>query len=440
MLYTGNRLKRVTDTALAFNNGFEFTDGVHEAIEWEYDENGNLTKDLNKNKTAIQYNCLNLPSRVMFANGNSISYLYDAAGRKLRTVHVLEGDSVTTDYCGNVVYENGVPQILLTEVGYVSLTDGKYHYYLKDHQGNNRVVVAEHGNAEEVNDYYAFGGLMSTSSRQSVQPYKYNGKELDSKSGLDWYDYGARMYDAALGRFMKTDRFSEKYVSLSPYQYGANNPVNNIDVNGDSVWYTRNGDIVTMHVTAKIFNNSSDNINMARAAKDIVSDIKSTYEGKFEWSDNKTYNLKVDMDLKVATSMKDVENSDHLFVLADSDSKGARGATSMLGGKVMTLASSDFANNNWLSNNLSYNKTFTATHEFGHAIGLSHSQNPFNIMKQGGVVHNSNSNQRVIMLQQQNNLNKSSSYLEYMGRKIPYPYIHYNNLVVDIYNFGLKWR
>ena len=66
-------------------------------------------------------------------------------------------------------------------------------------------------------------------------------------------------------------------------------------------------------------------------------------------------------------------------------------------------------------------------------LGLSHSQNPFNIMKQGGVVHNSNSNQRVIMLQQQN-------YLEYMGRKIPYPYIHYNNLVVDIYNLGLKWR
>ena len=75
LLYTGNRLKRVTDTALALNNGFEFTDGVHEAIEWEYDENGNLTKDLNKNITAIQYNCLNLPSRVMFANGNSISYL-----------------------------------------------------------------------------------------------------------------------------------------------------------------------------------------------------------------------------------------------------------------------------------------------------------------------------------------------------------------------------
>ena len=258
--YAGNRLKKVADrsSTSAFNNGFEFKDGVDLSTEYEYDENGNLTKDLNKNITAIQYNCLNLPSRVMFANGNSISYLYDAAGRKLRTVHVLEGDSVTTDYCGNVVYENGVPQILLTEVGYVSLTDGKYHYYLKDHQGNNRVVVDEEGTVEEVNDYYAFGGLMSTSSRQSVQPYKYNGKELDRKGGLDWYDYGARMYDAALGRFMKTDRFSEKYVSLSPYQYGANNPVNNIDVNGDSITVLNYGYIRKQHMAILIQNDAGE--------------------------------------------------------------------------------------------------------------------------------------------------------------------------------------
>ena len=239
--YAGNRLKKVTDrsTTPAFNNGFEFKDGIDLPTEYEYDENGNLTKDLNKNITAIQYNCLNLPSRVMFANGNSISYLYDAAGRKLRTVHFLEGDSVTTDYCGNVVYENGVPQILLTEVGYVSLTDGQYHYYLKDHQGNNRVVVDEEGTVEEVNDYYAFGGLMSTSSRQSVQPYKYNGKELDRKGGLDWYDYGARMYDAVLGRWHAVDPMSEKYYGVSPYLYCANNPILLVDPNG--MWPTWRG-------------------------------------------------------------------------------------------------------------------------------------------------------------------------------------------------------
>ena len=272
--YAGNRLKKVTDrsTTPAFNNGFEFKDGIDLSTEYEYDENGNLTKDLNKNITAIQYNCLNLPSRVMFANGNSISYLYDAAGRKLRTVHVLEGDSVTTDYCGNVVYENGVPQILLTEVGYVSLTDGKYHYYLKDHQGNNRVVVDEEGTVEEVNDYYAFGGLMSTSSRQSVQPYKYNGKELDRKGGLDWYDYGARMYDAALGRFMKTDRFSEKYVSLSPYQYGANNPVNNIDVNGDSLLLNKTSVAEAM---LAIYNGLEDGTNLKMKFNNGVLDPTS---------------------------------------------------------------------------------------------------------------------------------------------------------------------
>ena len=272
--YAGNRLKKVADRSgtSAFNNGFEFKDGIDLPTEYEYDENGNLTKDLNKKKTAIQYNCLNLPSRVMFANGNSISYLYDAAGRKLRTVHVLEGDSVTTDYCGNVVYENGVPQILLTEVGYVSLTDGQYHYYLKDHQGNNRVVVDEEGAVEEVNDYYAFGGLMSTSSRQNVQPYKYNGKELDRKGGLDWYDYGARMYDAALGRFMKTDRFSEKYVSLSPYQYGANNPVNNIDVNGDSLLLNKTSVAEAM---LAIYNGLEDGTNLKMKFNNGVLDPTS---------------------------------------------------------------------------------------------------------------------------------------------------------------------
>ena len=71
---------------------------------------------------------------------------------------------------------------------------------MKDHQGNNRVVVDEEGTVEEVNHYYPFGGVFSSTG--DAQPYKYNGKELDRKGGLDWYDYGARMYDAALGRFM----------------------------------------------------------------------------------------------------------------------------------------------------------------------------------------------------------------------------------------------
>ena len=231
----GNQLSRVDDAAAAsaYNGGFEFKDGVKQANEYTYDSNGNLTKDLNKGISTITYNVLNLPNMVTFSDGSTIAYTYGADGTKLKTVHKTGSTTTTTDYCGNVVYENDVQKLLLTDEGYVTLSDGKYHYYLKDHQGNNRVVINQSGTVEETNHYYPFGGVFASSG--NVQPYKYNGKELDAKKGLNWYDYGARHYDAALGRFTTNDRFAEKYHSMSPYQYGANNPVKNVDVNGDSI-------------------------------------------------------------------------------------------------------------------------------------------------------------------------------------------------------------
>ena len=225
----GNLLSRVDDAAAAsaYNGGFEFKDGVKQANEYTYDSNGNLTKDLNKGISNISYNCLNLPSAVTFSDGSTIVYTYAADGAKLKTVHKIGGTTTTTDYCGNVIYENGVQKLLLTEEGYVTLSDGKYHYYLKDHQGNNRVVINQSGTVEETNHYYPFGGVFASSG--NVQPYKYNGKELDAKKGLNWYDYGARHYDAALGRFTTVDPSAENYYSTSPFTYCLNNPLNYID-------------------------------------------------------------------------------------------------------------------------------------------------------------------------------------------------------------------
>ena len=238
MTYEGNLLKTVQESApnSVYANGFEFKDGASLSTEYSYDANGNLTQDLNKKITDIQYNCLNLPGRIEFEDGNSISYLYDANGTKLRTTHIIDGITTTTDYCGNVIYENEVAKTLLTEVGYVSLKDGKYHYYLKDHQGNNRIVVDEDGKVEERNDYYPFGGLMALSSG-SVQDYKYNGKELDRKGGLDWYDYGARLYDPLLGRFTSHDPLAEAWAHVNPYNYCLNNPVNRTDPTGMASTY-----------------------------------------------------------------------------------------------------------------------------------------------------------------------------------------------------------
>ena len=138
---------------------------------------------------------------------------------------------------------------LLTQFGYISLSDNKYHYFLQDHQGNTRVVVGQNGKVEEVNDYYPFGGLMA-SSVGDVQPYKYNGKELDRKGGLDWYDYGARMYDAVLGRWHVVDPMAESYIGLSPYSYCDSNPVNRIDPDGMDYWSTNDRNQIFSFINA----------------------------------------------------------------------------------------------------------------------------------------------------------------------------------------------
>ncbi len=118
-----------------------------------------------------------------------------------------------------------------------------YEYHLKDHLGNTRVAYSD-ANSDgfidedeilQVTDYYPFGMRHEIEGypNHANQKYLYNGKELQEETG--WYDYGARMYDAALGRFHTVDNYAEKYVSLNPYQYTANNPINFIDYNGDYI-------------------------------------------------------------------------------------------------------------------------------------------------------------------------------------------------------------
>ena len=244
---SGNQLNRVDDaaTASAYNNGFEFKDGVKQANEYAYDANGNLTKDLNAGISNIQYNCLNLPQRIDFSASGFAQYGYTMDGIKRRKQYMPEPGSrspVTIAYCGNVVYEESEARILLTEEGYVTLDDGKYHYYLQDHQGNNRVVISQSGTVEETNHYYPFGGMFAGTN--SIQPYKYNGKEMNARKELKWYDYGARHYDAALGRFTTVDPSAENYYDASLYAYCGNNPANRIDPDGMDYWSTNDPETI----------------------------------------------------------------------------------------------------------------------------------------------------------------------------------------------------
>jgi RHS repeat-associated protein len=65
-----------------------------------------------------------------------------------------------------------------------------------------------------------------------LQPYKYNGKELDTRNGLNQYDFSARYMDFAFPHFPAPDPLAEKFYSWSPYVYCYNNPVNFIDPDG----------------------------------------------------------------------------------------------------------------------------------------------------------------------------------------------------------------
>ena len=278
----GNQLNRVDDAvnASAYNGGFEFKDAVKQANEYAYDNNGNLTKDLNKGIEEIQYNSLNLPKLIKFKDQSTITYTYAADGTKLRVEHKIGNSTTQTTYCSNVIYEGSIAKCLLTEEGYVSLDNGEYYYYLKDHQGNNWVVVDQNSNVEETNHYYPFGGVFTNT--RNAQPYKYNGKELDTKKGLNWYDYGARMYDAALGRWHVVDPLAEKYYSVSPYNYCMNNPVNAIDSNGEKIVFV-NGFLGFGSPTGGSAYWGGTNSSFVRGAQAFLQD-KSTYFANIEYN------------------------------------------------------------------------------------------------------------------------------------------------------------
>ncbi|MDD7885621.1 RHS repeat domain-containing protein [Flavivirga sp. 57AJ16] len=89
-------------------------------------------------------------------------------------------------------------------------------------------------------DYYPFGlrhqGYNNNVSSSNIALKKtYNGKEFQEELGLDWHDYGARNYDASLGKWMNIDPLADNYYEYSPYAYAINNPIMFIDPDGQKV-------------------------------------------------------------------------------------------------------------------------------------------------------------------------------------------------------------
>jgi RHS repeat-associated protein len=89
--------------------------------------------------------------------------------------------------------------------------------------------------------YYPFGAnisaLSSTAPLSKPNKFKYNGKEEQTEFDLDWYDYGARMYNPTIGRWNSIDPYADIYEFDNPYNYALNNPISVIDPDGRLVVY-----------------------------------------------------------------------------------------------------------------------------------------------------------------------------------------------------------
>ncbi|KFF10058.1 RHS repeat-associated core domain-containing protein [Flavobacterium hydatis] len=135
----------------------------------------------------------------------------------------------------------------------------------------------------EENNYYPFGLKhqgYNTLNLEAGYKYKYNGKELQDKLGLGFYDYGARNYDPAIGRWMNIDPLAEQGRRWSPYNYAMDNSVYFVDPDG--MWVgnpitsliSKATSAVKNYVSNKVSTVVSNTRNMvAQKARDILDKI-----------------------------------------------------------------------------------------------------------------------------------------------------------------------
>ncbi|TXD75329.1 hypothetical protein ESW18_20890, partial [Algoriphagus ratkowskyi] len=164
-------MTRVTDQVSGTNHlSNDFKPNKQSTQNYGYDANGNQISNSDKNIDQIEYNHLNLPSRVTFASGaGKIEYDYDADGVK-RQQRFYTGTvlSSTKDYIGEFMFESGQLDYIIHEEGRVAYENSEfnYEYFVKDHLGNVRQVVRapvcaecriatmEAENAEEEEKYF----------------------------------------------------------------------------------------------------------------------------------------------------------------------------------------------------------------------------------------------------------------------------------------------
>jgi RHS repeat-associated protein len=249
-IYNANQLVSVNDAihaSVSGISGYISNIGGNSPNVMKYNAKGQLTMDPGRG-IGLTYNEIGMTKTISTTQpAGQIEVVYDASGRKLRQQTTGATQSIRTEWFGNAVCRNQTLEYLTFGQGRISIINGnpRIEYELKDHLGSVRMVVcdANHDGMAEIlqeNHYYPFGAEMGGKTQFAgaySNPNQFTSQELIDRNLLDWYDFGARLYDPLIGRWHSVDPLAGKHFDYTGYAYVYNNPLILIDPLGlDSIY------------------------------------------------------------------------------------------------------------------------------------------------------------------------------------------------------------
>ena len=266
--------KRYGATATAPQDNLDYTYAGNKLMQlnssiYAYDDNGNMVSDGRRSMT-FTWNHLNLPATIENNDGEGttvVSYTYLADGTKV--LAQAPGTSEGYAYLGTMVYKlnNGgwtLETTPFTGGRFVRNATGTFveQRHITDHLGSTRTIVEGDTYTEvEQNDYYPFGKRIADNTLPTTPTnrWRFSGKEMQTIGGVGLIDFGARLYDEFNGRWITRDPLEESYLSLTPYGYCSEDPINRFDADGSADFWFK----------GRVIGNDGVNDNKVRVIKNI---------------------------------------------------------------------------------------------------------------------------------------------------------------------------